>query len=176
MSKYNIRDLSQEEASKYFSYVEETGLFTWKLSIGKKVKVGNVAGSISNYGYKQVKLNGYTYLVHRVIWVLLYGKVPDYIDHVDGNRINNAKNNLRECTASQNHLNRGYQGNTTGIKGITFNKQKLEYAAGLKVGNKRYRKSISLCGGRTEEDILTYLTKWIKDKRVETCGEFVRHE
>jgi hypothetical protein len=44
-------------------------------------------------------------------------------DHINGDKLNNQKSNLRICTSSQNHLNRDKQStNTTGYKGVSIRK------------------------------------------------------
>ena len=46
-----------------------------------------------------------------------------YTDHINGNRLDNRKGNLRICSKSQNGMNRGGQkNNTTGYKGVFINK------------------------------------------------------
>lgn len=43
------------------------------------------------------------------------------VDHVDGNKLNCQRYNLRHLTVSQNHANRGPQkNNTSGFKGVTW--------------------------------------------------------
>lgn len=41
-------------------------------------------------------------------------------DHVDGDKLNNQRSNLRICNGSQNQMNRGIQkSSTTGFKGVS---------------------------------------------------------
>lgn len=57
-------------------------------------------------------------LMHRVI-----NKTSDGLetDHIDGNKLNNQKINLRAVTKSQNMCNRGLQKNSTsGYKGVAY--------------------------------------------------------
>jgi len=53
-----------------------------------------------------------------------------FIDHRDGNSLNNRKSNLRICTPAQNVLNRGCMGGSSGYKGVSslkkLNKWKAE--------------------------------------------------
>ena len=58
------------------------------------------------------------------------------VDHKDGNGLNNQRNNLRPCTATQNQGNRRgtRKGNRSGYKGVTCNKGK--WVARLQKKNK----------------------------------------
>lgn len=73
---------------------------------GRKVKKGQVLGGINNKGYLQTTIDGRTYLVHRLAWMYETGEFPSiHLDHIDGNRSNNAINNLRECVQIENNQN-----------------------------------------------------------------------
>lgn len=55
-------------------------------------------------------------------------------DHIDRNPLNNRKGNLRECTRSQNAMNRSKQGNnTSGVTGVTWDKNSNKWDAFIKV-------------------------------------------
>lgn len=56
------------------------------------------------------------YCMHRIILGATHGQ---YVDHIDHDRLNNVRSNLRLCTQSQNQANRRLQKNsTTGYKGV----------------------------------------------------------
>jgi beta-lactam-binding protein with PASTA domain len=56
--------------------------------------------------YKRITVGGKIQALHRMIYMWHYGHLPKTIDHIDGNRENNAIENLREVTQQQNCLNR----------------------------------------------------------------------
>ena len=100
-----------------------------------------VAGSVDNKGYQQltVRLNGErrTLSAHRVAWFMYYGTLPNVIDHINGDKTDNSIRNLRNCNNSQNQANSGIQkNNTTGYKGVYFNKPKGNWFARINHNNK----------------------------------------
>ena len=90
-------------------------------------KVGSKAGSIwkdpkrENHKYMVIKISGKEYKLHRIIWCLINGKMPDgQIDHINGDTLDNRIENLRVVDNVTNSKNRGIQSNnTTGYHGIT---------------------------------------------------------
>lgn len=62
------------------------------------------------------------------------------IDHRNRNNLDNRKANLRICTKSQNSMNRGLQANnTSGYRGVSFNKVCKKWEAYIKLDGKRRR-------------------------------------
>jgi hypothetical protein len=52
------------------------------------------------------------------------------VDHIDGNRLNNQKSNLRFATSSQNKVNRGARkDNKSGYKGVSWHSQRKCWTA-----------------------------------------------
>jgi HNH endonuclease/AP2 domain-containing protein len=67
-------------------------------------------------------------------------QAPDGIDvdHVDGNRLNNRRSNLRLATHQQNTFNKGpHRNNTSGIKGVSWHKRLKKWQVQLNVNGKR---------------------------------------
>lgn len=58
----------------------------------------------SRNGYIRYAISGKNYSAHILVWEAFNDKVRQgyFIDHIDGNRGNNALNNLREVTQSEN--------------------------------------------------------------------------
>lgn len=61
------------------------------------------------------------------------------VDHIDGNRLNNQKSNLRIVNSSQNKMNRGPRKDCkSGYKGVTWNNKNCNWNARI-MANGRYK-------------------------------------
>lgn len=96
-------------------------IFSGRYHNQKNVSKGDVAGGIGNSGYYQVRVSGRLTLVHRVIWELLNGEIPDgmFIDHIDQNKLNNDIQNLRLVTKAGNNRNQKLRSDSSsGVVGV----------------------------------------------------------
>lgn len=98
--------------SEYFdiNYDSKSGLI-WKVKRkgNRWIDNGSPAGTLHHSGYYYVRLNGKSYSVHRVIYVL-YNKLESVpkdsiCDHIDGDRTNNNISNLRLISFDDNTRN-----------------------------------------------------------------------
>ena len=86
-------------------------------------------------GYIVRSSNGQIVRLHRM--VMKAPKGMD-VDHVDGNRLNNCKQNLRICTRQQNTFNAGpLTGKTSIYKGVHWDKKNQKWRAQIKIGSKQ---------------------------------------
>ena len=70
-------------------------------------------------------------LMHRRI---MRARKGQYVDHIDGDRTNNERENLRICSNSQNCMNRGPQANSKhGYKGVSWSNVSKKWRAYIKV-------------------------------------------
>jgi len=60
------------------------------------------------------------------------------VDHINQNKLDNRKNNLRLCTKAENRMNRSkYKTNTSGEKGVYFHKRDTVWTAQIGISGKR---------------------------------------
>jgi len=117
--------LNQILLKKLLNYDENTGIFTRRISLHGKVKVGDIAGTIANDGYCHIRVDSKRYQAHRLAWLYVHGEWPtNQIDHINGIRNDNRIANLREATRSENQQNRktSNYNSTSGYLGVSVNK------------------------------------------------------
>jgi hypothetical protein len=86
-------------------------------------------------GYATRFVNDRPVYMHRVI---LDAPKGVQVDHIDGDRLNNTRENLRLATLKENRRNNGaYVCNKSGYKGVTWHKKAGKWVAGITVDNKR---------------------------------------
>ena len=60
-----------------------------------------------------------------------------YVDHINGNRLDQRKSNLRLCTSLENSRNKQKQDNSSSqFVGVSFDKVKLKWCASIRHDNK----------------------------------------
>lgn len=118
--------VSQDRILILFNYDSKTGQLTRKIGRGGRLK-GAIAGTKDSYGYLQCAVDGKLYLVHRLIWLYMYGQFPtEEVDHIDFDRTNNRIDNLRLASRAKNmhNLAGARSDSLTGAKGVSFKKGK----------------------------------------------------
>ncbi len=126
-----------ERLKELLHYEPETGVFTWRMRRGPSALKDQQAGAVhqgppdGGGGYRYIGIDGKDYLAHRLAWLYMTGSFPPgQLDHRDTVRDNNWFDNLRLATAAQNGANaRRRPHNTTGYKGVSFNKHAGRYIA-----------------------------------------------
>lgn len=60
-----------------------------------------------------------------------------YVDHINGDKLDNRKSNLRVCTNAQNSANQQLRAaNTSGYKGVTLDKRRGKWIAQIRINYK----------------------------------------
>lgn len=125
--------LTVKRLREVLCYDTQTGLFTW-LHTSKRVRAGDVAGSIHALGYVIITIDGWRYRAHRLAWLYAHGRWPDGdLDHRNTVRSDNRIENLRPANNSQNCANASLsKRNSSGFKGVWFDKQRDCWQAGIR--------------------------------------------
>jgi HNH endonuclease len=112
--------LSKDRLHQLFDYKD--GNFYWKLDKGR-AKKGDKANRLCDNRYEQIKFDQILYSFHRAVFMYHHGYLPQTVDHINNNKLDNRIENLRPASHSQNNANTKLRkSNTTGIKNVSWNK------------------------------------------------------
>jgi hypothetical protein len=126
---------SKDRVRELLDYNQETGDFTWRVKVAQRCPAGSKAGTKCSR-YMTVSIDKKIYFLHRIAWLHATGEDPGelFIDHIDGNPINNSFSNLRIATFSQNMRNcKKPKQNKSGLKGAYFVKRLGKYRSCIRV-------------------------------------------
>jgi len=129
--------LTVEFVKDLFEY--KNGVLIWKNpSKYKRRLIGHAVTGKDGKGYIRVGIKGKRYSVHRVIYFIHYNIWPDYVDHINANKLDNRIENLRSCSNTENSYNAKLsKSNKSGFKGICWSKQRKKWHVQITAGGKR---------------------------------------
>ena len=83
MLKLEIHGMTCINWNNIFEYHD--GWLIWKISPSYRIKEGTVAGNRTGPGYWQICYKSKFYKLHRIVWEMFYGAIPDdlEVDHID---------------------------------------------------------------------------------------------
>lgn len=114
-----VADLDVDRLHEVLNYDPETGVFTWRVRIGGKCKMGQPAGQIRKEGYRSIGIDGEVYSAQHLAWLHFYQKPPKHeIDFINGDRADVRIANLRLATRADNCRNAVSRPNRTGYRGV----------------------------------------------------------
>ncbi len=115
------------------NYDPDTGVFTWRTNdkVYHNVR-GEIAGTLGASGYRRIRIHDIRYLAHRLAWLISEGEEPGslQVDHINGLRDDNRRENLRLVTHSEN------QHNKRQAKGYCLDSRARKWRAQIKINNK----------------------------------------
>ena len=145
--------LTTELVRELLHYSEETGIFTWRnrerhwFKRDKDFKrfhslyAGAVAGTVkkkaTGYPRVQLKVLGKDYLAHRLAFIYMGEALPEQVDHLNRDSLDNRWKNLTASSQEQNMKNMSMKlNNTSGVTGVSWNKARLKWVAYVRVDGK----------------------------------------
>jgi hypothetical protein len=94
--------ITHTELLTQFTYCPDTGQFRRRTRTGERP-----AGTTNSCGYTRIVINRKAYLAHRLAWLYMNGAFPvGDIDHINGDRADNRRVNLRDVPRKMNAANR----------------------------------------------------------------------
>ena len=160
------REWSEEEKQwlkDNLRYDSETGNLFWTTTTSRREK--GLAGYSNGNGYlklrRSIKGKVFRYLNHRVVWFLNYGYVPDFLDHIDGDKLNNRVENLRPATNGLNQRNQMPRGKLK-FKGV----HKIKLSSSVKYRSYAWQegKQLQLGVFKTPEEAARAYDKFVEEE------------
>lgn len=153
---------TKKRVEEVLDYNPDTGVFI-RISSGAEIKANRTDG------YRSVGIDGKIYLCHRLAFLIMGQDVPEFVDHINGDRGDNSWCNLRPATKSLNGCNSKIpSSNTSGVKGVTWHKGSQKWMARIKLGGKTTHL------GRFTK--LSDAEEVVRMAREDLHKEFARHE
>jgi hypothetical protein len=126
--------ITQEYLKELFDYKD--GNLYWKVKPANRVKIGDKVGTLKD-GYLNTKVLGKYCRVHRLIFLIHYGYIPKFLDHINNDRSDNRIENLREATHTENMRNcKTRSHNASGIKNVRWNRKNKVWTVRLMINKK----------------------------------------
>ena len=112
--------MEQKFLKSTLDYNPDTGIFTWKVNLGQKARIGEVAGCSDVNGYIRIRFHEKSYLAHRLVFMWMKGYFPEHdVDHINRIKDDNSWKNLKEVSRQCNNRNQNlYKQNKSGVAGV----------------------------------------------------------
>lgn len=121
---------------EYFEFHDDGRVFVKKRLSCRSRQIGEQVGTLRRTNrYLAIDVEGERFQLHRLIFYVFNGWCPDQIDHIDGNRLNNAPANLRPANSTQNLANAPKQSYRIGqipsspYKGVSWHRRASKWMA-----------------------------------------------
>jgi hypothetical protein len=153
--KNNVRNLNSKEifwknvlAERWLTQ-NSTGQFIWSKVAertskrgGSIIKIGDIAGNGHKCNpYTRITFKGEKIKGHQLSFLLNFGYIPECIDHIDHNKINNMPSNLRHTTMGENqqNLSKARNSSKSGVLGVSIKKGNInsKWVAQISVNGKK---------------------------------------
>lgn len=99
-------------------YRYKDGKLIWKIGRYKNKRAGTASDR-----YRDIRIRGRVEKEHRIIYFMHYKELPEVVDHINRDKMDNRIENLRGASNSQNHLNCVmHSSNSSGYRGVSYMK------------------------------------------------------
>lgn len=164
--------VTQSLLHELFDYREDGNLVRRVAVRGPGGQVGRCIGSVTTGGkdrpdkkYMITKIAGQHYCVHKLIYLYHHGYMPEQVDHINRNSLDNRVENMRAATGAQNMANRSvFKNNTSGVKGVSWHSGHKKWSAYVNVAGKR--KHLGYC------DDIAQAAKLVQAARDQLHGDY----
>lgn len=130
----NVVEIPLDDNGKHFAIVDEADFHL----VVPRVWGLNNTGYAANYATKDLYGKRTSLLMHRLLLGLQPGDKRD-VDHIDKNKLNNRRSNLRVCSRSENQRNTDvHTDNVSGYKGVTWDKRRNTFGAVVALHGKHH--------------------------------------
>lgn len=135
--------VTQAQLWDLFDYCEKGYLVRKKSGQGPSNKAGSIVGYIPkfktrNNRYVTTAINKQHYCVHKLIYMYHHGYMPEQLDHINRDTLDNRIENLREATSSENAQNRKlFANNSSGAKGVSWSERNKAWFVYVNVKKRR---------------------------------------
>lgn len=107
--------------------------FTYNAGTGDFTRYDGSYGHIDR-SYWYICIDGRRIQTHRLIWKWWYGYDPEYIDHINGDGLDNRIDNLRNVDHKTNlRNNKKNKNNTSGFTGVVWHELANKWVARVKI-------------------------------------------
>ena len=131
--------MHQETLHELMRLDSSTGHLYWRERPSRNVDISKPAGCANPRGYRRIVIKGRMHYAHRLVWLYVHGCWPkSQIDHINGVKLDNRLENLRDVTNHENQKNQTmYKTNTSGHVGVCWDKGRGNWNAQIQIDGKR---------------------------------------
>lgn len=141
-------DITPELCRQLLSYDPETGRLFWltrpceMFATQRYCSIWNARYAekeaftcTGNHGYREGAIHRVNFTAQRVVFAIVHGRWPHgMVDHIDGDKLNNRAENLRDVPQSINLRNAaGKSNNRSGITGVSYRSDRGKWRARVMV-------------------------------------------
>jgi len=134
-----------DESITSLFFVKDSILY-WGQDRNYNATKGSVAGCVNGQGRLQTIIKSRHYQNHRILFYIYHGYLPKFVDHIDGNPLNNSIENLRAASRAQNNHNAKLRkDNRLGIKGVSWDRSVNKYRARVRYKGRSHLAGLFKC-------------------------------